>query len=369
MKKYSLFFVAVVLAASMGVLSSGCKGKKEKDTISIAFNLPLSGELATYGVAIRDGVLFAIENISKNDSITKFRSDFQDNAGTPRNAVNIFLKQKRRNPDVYVSGVKPQTMSIIDQVETLNIPHFTWIFDAFVTERYQNVFRTWVNYKMESEKILEYVDRVDAKKVAITFVQLPHTEEQYLEIIIPELEKRNIEYVVERYNIEKGDFRDIATRFRAFTPDLMLINGFKANLIPLVRNFREYALFEDGNALFTFDLLDASEELSNELLEGLKLVVPQFETREDNVQWKNSFRSSFNREPRYTDAYAYDMLFAIYEAYKRSGNTSNIQSNLLSMDFEGITGNVKFDKSGDLIVSLDIATYKNGKLDLEYEGN
>jgi len=367
MKRYSVFLAAIVLAACMGVFSSGCKGKKEKGAISLAFNLPLTGELATYGVAIRDGVMFAIESISLKDSITKFNFDFQDNAGTPRNAVNIFLKQKRKTPDVYISGVKPQTMSIIDQVETLNIPHFTWIFDAFVTENYNNVFRTWVNYKMEPIKILEYVDKINAKKIAITYIQLPHTDEEYQDIIIPELEKRNIEYIVEKYNIEKGDFRDIATRFRAHNPDLMIINGFKANLIPLVRNFREYSLFDGTNALFTFDLLDAAEELSADLLEGLKLVVPQFETREDNLQWKRSFRNRFNREPRYTDAYAYDMVFAIYHAYKKKSNNKDLINNLLSVNFNGITGDVKFDASGDMIISLDIATFINGRL--EHDGN
>jgi ABC-type branched-subunit amino acid transport system substrate-binding protein len=367
MKKIWIGLIAIVLVAGLGCFFLSKQEKKEKESVRIAFNIPLTGELATYGTAIRDGSLFAVDNIYSNDSTIKIICDFQDNASTPKNAVNIFLKQKNESPNVYVSGVKPQTMSIIDQVETLNIPHFTWIFDAFVTEKYKNAFRTWVNYKMEPTKILEYVDRVKAKKIAITYVQLPHTEEEYLDIIIPELKKRDIEYTVEKYNIEKGDFKDIATKFKVYNPDLMIINGFKANLIPLVRNFREYSLFNGSNALFTFDLLDASEELSADLLEGLKLVSPQFETREDNLQWKDSFKNKFYREPRYTDAYAYDMIFAIYTAYKQSNNKEEFINNLLSVNFKGITGDVTFDSSGDMVVSLDIAGYKNGRL--VYEGN
>jgi len=333
-----------------------------RTVIRVAFNVPLTGTLATYGSSIRDGAILAMEDIQTKDTSIRIDCDFQDNASEPKSATNIFMKHQNEKPNVYVSGIKPQTMAIIDRVEEMNIPHFTWIFDAFVTENYKNVFRTWVNYKMEAAKILQYVDELEPRKVAIAYVHLPHSEEQYLEIIIPELQKRGIDFIVERYPIEKSNFRDVATKFKSYEPDLMLFNGFSANFIPLVRHFREIALFDGQNALFSFDLLDASEELSNELLEGLRLVIPTYEIHRQDQEWNTRFEQRFRRIPRYTDAYAYDMMLAIYYAAK-SQNNINLMGSLLSVEFDdAITGKFAFDTSGDLIVTLDIAEYKDGQI-------
>lgn len=273
----AIVVVVCIMVVVISIKSHRSDQTDERTVIRVAFNVPLTGALATYGTSIRDGAILAMEDIQVKDASIRIDCDFQDNASEPKSATSIFMKHQNEKPHVYVSGVKPQTMSIIDRVEEMNIPHFTWIFDAFVTEHYTNVFRTWVNYKMEAAKILQYVDELKPGKVAITYVHLPHSEEQYLEIIIPELQKRGIDFIVERYPIEKNNFRDVAAKFKSYEPDLMLINGFSANFIPLVRHFSEIALFDGQNALFSFDLLDASEELSNELLEGLRLVIPSYE--------------------------------------------------------------------------------------------
>jgi len=202
---------------------------------------------------------------------------------------------------------------------------------------------------------------LNPRKVAITYVQLPHVEEQYRNIIIPELERRGIDYIMEVYSIEKNNFRDVAAKFRDYEPDLMLINGFTVNLIPLVRHFRESVLFDGQNALFTFDLLDAAGELSDELLEGLRLVIPSYELQRQEQEWNTRFEQRFGRVPRYTDAYAYDMTFAIYHAAKAKDN-GDLFGSLLSVEFDGITGKFLFDPSGDLIVTVHIAEYRDGRL-------
>ena len=366
MKKTNIKVLGIVLFIITILLSlvwlNKDKSNKDQTVVRIACNLPLTGGLATYGTSIKDGASFAIEEILKKDSSIFFQVDFQDNGGLPKSAVDIFIKQKLQTPDIYVSGVKPQTMSIIDNVEKLNIPHFTWVFDAFVTEKYKNVFRTWVNYKMEPKSYLEYIDNMKPRSIAIAYVDLPHTDEEFNQIILPALKKRGISVNIEKYSIEKSDFRDIALKFKSYSPDLMMINGFKSNLIPLVKNFREYNLFTPNNSLFTFDLLDASEDLSIEMLEGLHVVVPKYETINDkNLNWKREFLKRFGRKPRYTDAYSYDMIQFIYNTIKINGKV-DLTHKLINTKFEGITGDFKFDASGDLILQLEVMKFSNGKM-------
>ena len=350
----------------------GCQQKEE--TIRVAFNLPLTGELSTYGVSIRDGARLAFDDLSskyESDRINiNYRVDFQDNGGIARNAGTIFQRQRAQGYDFYVSGVKPQTMAIIDNVSSVGKPHFVWIFDAFVTSNYPNTYRTWVNYKYESIYYLKYIDVVRPEKVAIIYVNLPHTVEQFNDLILPELNERNIENVlIEQYPIDKNEFRDIAIKLRQFNPDLIIINGFKSNLLRIIPTFREYNLIKAGNTICTFDFLDAAEDLSNELKEGIRFVAPRFETREPREKtsdFRNRFNNRFNRSPRYTDAYAYDLMMVIDNLSVNSklmnGTTDDFIQNL---SFEGVTGYIEFDETGDIILELDVAYFENGILKYE----
>ena len=83
-------------------------------------------------------MLLAKEDLAAIDSSFVLSLDIQDNASDATTALTIFNGQKQKGNDIYVSGVKPQTMSIIDEVEKLSIPHFVWSFDAYVTKRYAN---------------------------------------------------------------------------------------------------------------------------------------------------------------------------------------------------------------------------------------
>ena len=314
-RKVSIWIVQVWII----LFISACQSNKTLESLTklkIAANLPLTGVFSTYGEAVRDGSLFALDEL-KDSSNIKLEFDWQDNNSTGKQAVNVFQKQNISGYDVYISGVKPQTMSILDLTNQNDSPHFVWVFDAFITDINKNIFRTWVNYKYEPTYYLKYVEKKKPKKIAIIYVQLPHTDEEFNEIIIPGLKKKGYNDIfIEPYLYEKSDFKDIATKVKAYQPDLIILNGFKGNLIQLVKTFSEYKLIKDGNTIYTFDLLDASEELSPEILEGLRLIIPQFETRSSTrlTAWKDKFSDKYNREPRYTDAYAYDMTYALYHA-------------------------------------------------------
>lgn len=341
----------------------GCQQKE--DAVKIAFNLPLTGDFAVYGRSIQDGAMFALE---KNPEFSnQFRFDWQDNAGIPRNTVNIFQQQVLRPVDVYVSGVKPQTMSIIDLVSKRGIPHFVWVFDAFITEQYDYTYRTWVSFKHEPVMFKQYINKVNAERIAIIYPQLPHTDEEFNEILIPQLKDKEV--FVERFPIELNDFRNIASKTRSFEPDLIILSGFQNHLISMIRTFREYNLIKENNVICSYDLLDAAHNLDKSLIEGLRVVTPSFELAADSntVRWRNDFHKRFNRKPKYTEAYSYDMVNILFDIYRRIPAETEVtpkifEKALLETNLNGITGNLRFDDTGDLVVDLRIGVYRNGVL-------
>src|SRR5207302_8620637 len=84
--------------------------------------------------------------------------DWQDNTGNPKAAVSIMQKQYLQAPNIYVSGLKPQTMAIKDQIQGKGTPHFIWILDAYINQNSRNNFRTLFSYKLEAPLYLSYVE-------------------------------------------------------------------------------------------------------------------------------------------------------------------------------------------------------------------
>ena len=349
---------------------TGCTSETGK-TVNIAGNVPMTGDLSTYGASIRDGSMLAKENLEDQYSIDLIFS-WQDNSSQAKNAVNAMKKQFLQPVDIYVSGVKPQTMAIIDQVEKKDVIHFAYLFDAFICEDYENIFRTWFNYRDESELYLNYVDKINPTRVAIIYVNFPHAEEEFQKLVIPQLKKRGISDIyVEAYDWKKKDYKDIASKTKEFGPDLIMINGFKNTIIGIIQAFRSYDLIKDGNTIGTIDVLDAAEELSAQTLEGIRVIAPTFNTRSDQrkiAEWRKHFYNKHGREPRYSDAYGYDMVNIIYDAAEKlelPAEMSEWKDALLDTDMEGITGHLEFDQYGDLKLSLEIGVYRNGKLEVE----
>lgn len=363
-KKHGIAFLCVmVLIAIVALVHKRCATDGNYD-IRIACNVPITGDLGTYGEAIRDGMLLAQADLKEKDPSFAMDIDFEDNASNADLASNIFNKQKLSKIDYYVSGVKPQTMTIIDRVEKLNIPHFTWIFDAYVTQKYNNAYRCWVNYRVEAEYIKKFVEQKQAKKIALVYVQLPHTDELVNTILIPFFKEKGIQYIIEPYNSEKVDFKDVATKLKNSGIDAVYVNGFKFNLIGIAKAFEDYKINTTCNNLYTYDFMDAKEDLNDIITSHINYIVPSYEIDQSQAKkdWQERFIAKFKRTPRYTDAYAYDMTFAIYQSVKENKPIKDII-------FDGITGKVEFDETGDIVTKLYIINYTNQEINYVLQEN
>src|SRR4051794_32137220 len=91
--------IVVVLALGVGIYLNTRPSGNKAGEVRIAANLPLSGDLATYGVSVRDGMTLALEALAKEDPAgPKLVFDWQDNASEPKTAVTIMQKQYLQPP-------------------------------------------------------------------------------------------------------------------------------------------------------------------------------------------------------------------------------------------------------------------------------
>ena len=359
--------IAIAVVAFLVLLNRPTKGNQFK----LAANLPLTGDLAVYGVSVRRGAELALDDFrAEEPGYNKIVIDWQDNASDPKTAVAVMQRQLAANPHLYTSGVRPQTMAIWDQVAGAHVPHFVWIFERIINpvSQQRNNLRTWVNLKDEARVYLEYVDKKKPKRVAILHTQAPSYQDEFDKDVIPGLKERGIEVFVETYPFEGADYRSLALKVAQFKPDLVIVGGWQSHLVALVRAIRPMGLIRDGNMITTYDLLDAAEVLGKEELEGVRFVAPTFVTRPNDkkvVAWVAKFERKYRVTPLYTDAYGYDMMLVIQDALKRlphSATPKDWIDCLRSTNIEGITGQLKFDDDGSLVSSIEVGLFHEGNV-------
>jgi branched-chain amino acid transport system substrate-binding protein len=366
----ALSAVTALVSRSPSPVGPSADGNDRRSSVRIAANLPMTGDLAIYGTAVREGASLAVEDLARSEPQTpKLKFDWQDNAGEPRTAVSIMQQQYLDPPDIYLSGLKPQTMAIMDQIVARHTPHFIWHLDAFINRAGQNNLRVYVSYKIEPPVYLEYARKRHPQRVAIVYVQVPNTIEEFNQLVIPGLKKQGAKAIfMEPFQIGKKDFKDVALKVANFKPDLIILNGFQPDLVALVRAFRPLNLITDGNTIATYDMLEAATVLGPDEVEGIRVVAPLFlfgPDRENIKQWRERFTATYHKPPLYTHAFAYDMALIIHDAAKRltlpATSDQWIQA-LRATDIPGVTGQLRFDSDGDLITALQVGVYRGGKL-------
>ncbi len=363
----------LALVAIAGTLFLILRNQQDTNDKAVLFaaNLPLTGDLAVYGEAVKRGVELAQDDFQSQGSVGKrIVVDWQDNASDAKTAASVMQKQLLKQPKLYMSGVRPQTMAIWEGISGANVPHFVWIFERIINpdRHHRNNFRTWVNLKDEAKVYLEYVNYKQAKRVAILHAQLPSYQDEFDKDVIPALKEQGVEVFVDTYPFDGADYRTLSARVKEFKPDLTILGGLQTHLVGLVRAMRPLNLIRDGNTITTYDLLDASEVLGPDELEGIRLVAPTFVSRPNEkkvVSWTAKFERKFRVSPLYTDAYAYDMMLVIQDAVSRLPETPTYDdwiNSIRATDIEGVTGPLRFDADGSLFASIEVAFFQNGKV-------
>ena len=356
----------MIILSIAAFVFTGCK-KESSDAIKVACNLPMTGYIGYYGEWIQHGLEMGRADIEDeaNELGIKFDFDYQDNKGETKDAITIFQKQSMANPDVYMSGITTQTMSILDQIHKKRFLQVMWSWTPLELDANQKDFRCWVNYGIEGKHIAEYLLSKNPHKVAYLHLDILGAKVQCDEVVVPALKKQNpdINIYVEEFPVETSNFRDIATKVKNFDADVIMVSGFKEHILNIIKDFQAYNI-DKKKVLCSMDLLDALEEASDETLEDLFNI--ESLQSEKTKAWITKFVQENGKQPTYTEAYGYDAMCALFEAAKISKkNNISMADAFKKIDIEGVTGQLKFDINGELKDNLHISVFHNGKLTIE----
>lgn len=359
----------LALSLFLGVSMISCDSKSDIQTVKIACNLPLTGDVAVYGEVVKAGIELAMSDLKASGALDSLNLEFdiQDNRSNNSETVGILRKQLFNKPNVYISGLDHQSKVIIEQITKEGLTHFTYSWEPFICEYGKNNFRTTINLEQESDYYVEFAQKRNSKRITIVHVNEPGAYTLFDDLVIPKLKQCGIsEIKKEVYDIETVDYKSIASKIKQYDPDAIMLTGYDRHLVAMIKDFRNYKLIKNNNTMCGIDVLDAANLLSPNMLEDIRFACPQFVLDSNgNEEWKTRFEKMHNRKPRYGDAYAYDMTYIIHDAFKRAEKDysyDNINNLIKNTKIKGVTGALSFDESRNLSLNLNICQFKNGQI-------
>ncbi|MFB6466317.1 ABC transporter substrate-binding protein [Cytobacillus sp. Hz8] len=377
----SLSLAAGVMAGCSGSKSSGgseSSGTKGGDTIKIGANLELSGQVASYGSSIEQGLELAIDEINK-DGIDGKKIELVkvDNKSDAAEATSGALKLQSQDKVAAIIGAATSTNTLaqVQVAEENKIPLITptgtspditskdgkvkdYIFRTCFIDPFQGqVAANFATQDLKSKKAAIYIDSASdyAKGLAKAFKEV--------------YEKNGGKVVAEEAYVAKDtDFHSTLTRIKAAKPDFVFVPGYYEEVGLIVKQGRELGIdvpFMGGDGWDSPKLVELAggEALNNTFITNH---YSSGNTKDQKVQdFVKAFGAKYDgKTPDAFNALGYDTAYFLADAIKRAGSAdpAKIQKALAeTKDLALVSGNLTLDENHNPVKSATILEFVDGK--------
>jgi len=351
-KVLSLILAAVML---MGIVTlAGC-AKEESTTIRIGGIGPLTGGAAAYGTAVKYGAEIALEEINALEGLDfDFELKFEDDEHSPEKAANAYNTLRDWNMHILL-GTVTTTPCLAVSTKTYDDRVFTITPSASspdVIDGKDNVFQVCFSDPGQGVASAKYIaENALATKVAIIYKNDDAYSTGIYEAFKAEAERLDLEIVstttfttdtASDFSVQIGDAKakgaDLVFLPIYYEPaSLILAQAASANYAPV---------------FFGVDGMDGILSLKGfdkSLAEGVHLLTP-FSADADDAKTQafvKKYEEKHGEIPNQFAADAYDAMYAIYEAVKKSGVTPDMSAEdmcdklseaMTQISIEGLTG-------------------------------
>ena len=376
MRKLSLVILTlfVLILAACAVQQPVVEEEKELvGTYKIGVMYPLTGDAATYGLAIQRATKIAVDEVNAKGGVNgrKLEIIYEDSKCNPKDSNAA--AQKLINIDkvkVIIGGVcSGETLGaapIAEQNKVILISPASTSPD--ITKAGDFVFRVSPSDAYAGVVASDYAfNDLKTKKAALVSESTDYA--QGLRRVFKEnFVSLGGEIVVdETYNPEDTDFRTQVAKVKAANPDVIYLapQTFPKGVL-LVKQIKEANV---NQQLLTAEVLIARNVVKDnaEDMEGLIGVEPKLdETAPKTASLSAKYKQQTGEEwpfPQYMTG-AYDIVYLLADAISKNGyDGEKVRDYLYSVkDYDGATGKITIDENGDVILDFSVKQAKNGEL-------
>lgn len=369
---------AMAAVAAMGVLA-GCGGEKKSasgdssgKSVKLGFVTAYTGPGAAYGVAMKEGVDLAVEEINSNPK-TKVKIDLvtYDTKLVKAEAINAFKKLIEQDKVLAIEGpmTSGEMLAAGPVAQQSKIVAFgTGTTAPGITDIGDYIFRNAIPGKLAIPVTVKKAhDKLGFKKVAVMYSN--NNDQMVGEYKIYEelFKQMGVEVVdTETFADKDTDFSAQLTKIQAANPDVIVVAGLYQEGALIVKKAREMGLTQPviGNNGFNSP---AYIKQAGAAADGTLVATPWNQERqtEKAQAFRKAFVAKYGHEPDQFAAQAYDAMYVMHQAVEESGTTTDrkkFRDTLAKIkNFEGATGKFEFDDHRDPKMDLSVLEVKDGK--------
>lgn len=360
--------IAVVILAIVLILT---QTRSEPEKVRIGVILPLTGDGATYGKEIKQGIDLAIDEINEEEGIRgrPVVAFYEDDQGLPQPAVSALQKLIDQNKVNVVIGGAFSTPALA-MLPICNRRHMLF-FSPTASSPELSVpndyfFRNWPSDTFEGNSMAEFaVSRLGLKKFAILY-----SNSDYGLGLREVFKKKVIELggnTVFEDSFSEGmtDFRTQLSKIKQSQPDGIYLVGWYKEFALILRQAREIGVGSQFLSCVTFNKPELLE-IAGDTAEGVYFTQPTYDPQSNEANVENfvkSYRKKYDEDPGVYAAHGYDSVKLLALAMKTKGfSVNDIMEGLYSISgYEGTSGMTTFDSNGDVAKPARIFVVRNRK--------
>ena len=370
----ALTFLAACFTAcgSKGTGSSSSDGK----TLKIGSSGPLTGDAAAYGIAVKNGIQLAVDEINAAGGVNGMKLEFQmeDDEADAEKAVNAYNTLKDNGMKVFIGTVTTGAcLSVISQTKADNMFQITPSASAAKVIANDNCFQVCFTDPNQGTASADYIaSKGLATKVAVIYNSSDAYSSGIYDNFKAEAAAKGLDLVASEAftGDSKQDFSSQLSKIKA--------SGAELIFLPIYYQEASLILSQAKNAgitakFFGCDGLDGLiGKISNKAdAEGVMLLTPfAADATDENVKkFVSAYKTAYNGEtPDQFAADGYDAVFAIAAALKDAGITSENKDNLtsrlvasmLKISVDGVTGKMSWTADGETTKDAKAMVIKDG---------
>ena len=373
--------LALVLALALTVVCfAGCNNKTDDQTpntpdvqsdgelpvLTIGGIGPLTGQVAVYGTAVRNGIQIAADllNETAEERGYKIAVNFQDDEGDAEKAVNAYNLIKDNGAKLLIGTVTTAPCLAVNEYSVLdNMFQITPSGSALDCTRYDNGFRVCFTDPGQGVAAAQYIASNGlASSVAVIYDSSDAYSSGIYQAFIEEAAAQNLSVVV-----EEAFTADSKTDFSV---QLQKVQESGAELLFLPIYYQEGALIlqqasQMGVEIPVFGadgfdgILDQLGADNAALAENVMLMTPFVATKEDaqTQNFVNTYAELYNGDvPNQFAADGYDAVLAIAKCFDSNVEMVNasasdicefLKEQMTQISIEGLTGNITWTSDGE----------------------
>lgn len=360
--------VAVLIAVIVGVFAVTHYKKASASEIRLGAILPLTGDVASYGVAVKQGIDLAVatENQAGGVKGKAISVMYEDDKGDPKQGVTAAQKLISVAHVRVIIGAVPSsvTLAIAPVAERARVILFSPASSSpKITNAGDYIFRNYPSDELEGQLVARFAVQHGYSTAALLTINNDYGNGLNEVFAKAYSEKGGTVLLNDKYTQGAGDFRTLLLKIKRLSPKCIFIVGYGRELGTIVRQARELAV--ETQFLSTVNFQDAETiATGGESVDGVRYSSAIFDTQstEPSVRdFVEAFHKRFGKDPDVWSAHGYDALRMLVDAMRRRGPDADSVKQALyaTRNFPGVAGRTTIDENGDPVKEARFMTVKN----------